>query len=274
MIGSVKCQGYTVFGGGFILTSKSPLFRAEALESRQVKWLGEVILIRPVSFTVLSGFAVFLALLVVAFFIWGDYTKRSTVTGQLLPVSGQIKIRVPQYGVVLERFVQEGQFVERGASLLSISSERYSLNAEPVQAEVSGQLGLRRISLLDELEKQKQLQLDERKSLVSKVASLQSELSVLARQTTSQHELVALAADAARRYRGLMEKGYISMDQLQQRQSELLGQRQSLQALERERTALQQQLVKSAVMSFLAWMPVTQINSRGAVVLCLTLTRK
>ncbi|HID8060069.1 TPA: HlyD family secretion protein, partial [Pseudomonas aeruginosa] len=37
---------------------------------------------------------------------------------------------------------------------------------------------------------------------------------------------------------------YISMDQLQQRQAELLGQRQTLQGLERERTSLRQQLTE------------------------------
>ncbi len=206
--------------------------------------MGEVVLVPPLSFTYLTAVAVVLALSVIMFFVWGSYTKRSTIIGQLLPSSGQVKVRVPQYGVVLEKFVQEGQFVEKGARLLSISSERYGSDAQPVQAEVSVQLRLRRHSVLEALGKQKRLQFDERKSLASKVVSLQGELSILVRQTASQQELVALATDAASRYSGLMEKGYISMDQLQQRQSELLGQRQSLQSLERERTALQQQLVE------------------------------
>ncbi|MNF52243.1 Colicin V secretion protein CvaA [compost metagenome] len=72
--------------------------------------------------------------------------------------------------------------------------------------------------------------------------SLESELEVLSKQLMSQRKLVTLASNGADRYQGLMDKGYISMDQLQQRQSELLGQQQVLQRLAREQTSLLQQL--------------------------------
>jgi membrane fusion protein len=178
------------------------------------------------------------------FFIWGSYTKRSTVSGQLVPASGQIKVRTPQTGVVLEKFVTEGQAVVLGDPLLSISSERYGSGADPVQARVSYQLTQRRESLDDELQKTRQLHQTERDSLSSKVATLRNELTNLAAQLASQRERVALADDASSRYQGLMQKGYISMDQFQQRQAELLGQRQALQSLDRERTSITQQLTE------------------------------
>ncbi|WP_277590013.1 HlyD family secretion protein [Pseudomonas chlororaphis] len=220
------------------------MFRLEALASRQVNWLGEIVLVRPVSFTVLTLIAVLFAVMVVTFFLCGSYTKRSTVPGQLVPSSGQLKIHSPQYGLVLERFVEEGQLVKRGARLFRLSSERFAGDSGPVQAEVSDQLTQRRRSLDEELTKQKQLQAEERQSLQSKLESLRQELMTLAQQTASQERLVQLATNAADRYQGLMDKGYISMDQLQQRQAELLGQRQTLQGLARETTALTQQLVE------------------------------
>nr|WP_243734266.1 HlyD family efflux transporter periplasmic adaptor subunit [Pseudomonas aeruginosa] len=191
-----------------------------------------------------SLLAAAMALLVVGFFLFGSYTKRSTVSGQLVPASGQVKVHAPQAGIVLRKFVQEGQAVRRGERLMVLSSERYGSDAGPVQAGISRRLEQRRDSLRDELEKLRRLQDDERDSLTSKVASLQRELTTLAAQTDSQQRLLALASDAAARYQGLMDKGYISMDQLQQRQAELLGQRQTLQGLERERTSLRQQLTE------------------------------
>jgi membrane fusion protein len=202
------------------------------------------VLVRPVSFTVLTLISVLFAVLVVTFFIYGSYTKRSTVPGQLVPSSGQLKIYSPQYGVVLERFVDEGQSVKQGGQLFSLSSERFAGNLGPIQAEVSDQLAQRHRSLGEELTKQKQLQAEERQSLKSKLDSLRQELVTLAKQVASQEKLVQLATNAAGRYQGLMDKGYISMDQLQQRQAELLGQRQTLQGLARETTALTQQLVE------------------------------
>lgn len=227
------------------MAPETPLFRLEALTSRQSNWLGEVVLVRPFSFAVLTLIAGGFAAMVVTFFLWGSYTKRITVPGQLVPFSGQLKIHAPQYGLVLERFVDEGQPVKLGAPLFRISSERYAGDSQPVQADVNDQLTIRQRSLGDELAKTRQLQTEERQSLQSKLESLRRQLRTLAQQTESQEKLVKLATNAADRYQGLMDKGYISMDQLQQRQSELLGQHQTLQGLVRETTALNQQLVET-----------------------------
>lgn len=223
---------------------ETPLFRKEALASRQVNWLGEIILIRPISFAVLTLMAVLFAALVIVFFLYGSYTKRSTVPGQLVPSSGQLKIHTPHSGVVVERFVEEGQAIKQGDPLFRLSIERFSSVAESVQAAVGNQLANRRQSLEQELKKQKQLHAEERQSLQSKRANLRLELKTLEQQQASQEKRVQLAANAAQRYQGLMEKGYISMDQLQQRQAELLAQRQVLQGLMRESTVLKQKLIE------------------------------
>ncbi|WP_338807754.1 HlyD family efflux transporter periplasmic adaptor subunit [Pseudomonas chlororaphis] len=239
------------------------MFRREALDARQTNGLGDIVLVRPISFTVLTCLATALAVSVAAFFFFGSYTKRSTISGQLVPVGGQVKVYVPQAGIVFEKFVHEGQRVKRGEPLLTISSERYGSDAEPVQAGISRQLEHRRDSLRGELEKVLRLQLDERDSLSNKVASLQRELAILARQADSQQRLVALSSDATQRYQGLMDKGYISVDQLQQRQAELLGQRQALQGLERERATLQQQLTERR--NELAGLDARQANQQADI---------
>jgi membrane fusion protein len=230
--------------GMLTLTQDTSLFRTEALEAQQVQWLGSIVLIRPVSFTFLTAFATLLASIVIIFFIWGSYTKRSTIAGQLLPSSGQIKVYAPQQGRVLESFIHEGQYVKAGTHLLTLSSEHYGENSDPIQESISSNLKERKRSLIDELTKTKTLQADQRKSLTSHLSSLKTELDILAGQISSQQQLVALASNATSRYSGLMEKGYIAMDQLQQRQAELLNHRQKLNTLERDRSALRQQITE------------------------------
>lgn len=61
------------------------MFRQKALDAQHAGGLGEIVLIRPVSFTFLTLLAAAMALLVVGFFLFGSYTKRSTVSGQLVP---------------------------------------------------------------------------------------------------------------------------------------------------------------------------------------------
>lgn len=226
------------------MTQDTSLFRTEALEAQQVQWLGSIVLIRPVSFAFLTAFATLLAAIVIIFFLWGSYTKRSTIAGQLLPSSGQIKVYVPQQGRVLQSFIQEGQYVKAGTHLLTLSSEHYGENSDPVQESISSNLKERKRSLIDELTKTKTLLVDQRKSLTSHLSSLKNELDILAGQISSQKQLVALASNATSRYSGLMEKGYIAMDQLQQRQAELLNHRQKLNTFERDRSALRQQITE------------------------------
>lgn len=226
------------------VTSSAPLFRPEALAFRQSNWLGDIVLMRPVSFSVMTLIAVLIISTVVTFFIFGSYTKHSSLTGQLVSSPAQLKIYSPQYGVVLERFVDEGLPVKQGAQLFRLSSERFSEGAAPIQAQVSDHLMQRQQSLTEELINLNQLQNEERQSLESKVESLGKELAALALQVKSQEQLVQLAANAETRYQGLMNKGYVSMDQLQHRRVELLGQRQTLQRLLRESTTLTQQLVE------------------------------
>jgi membrane fusion protein len=197
-----------------------------------------------VTFTVLTLIAVLLGITVVIFFVCASYSKRSTVSGQLVYPSGQLKIYSPQYGVVLESFISEGQTIRSGATLFRLSSERFTEGLGPVQAKIIAQLELRRLSLEEELGKQKQLHIDERQSLRSKQESLQKELIVLMRQAASQEKQVQLASNAADRYQKLMDKSFVSLDDLQQRQAYLLEQRQTLQRLNRETIALEHQLVE------------------------------
>lgn len=220
------------------------MFRQEALDAQHAGGLGEIVLIRPVSFTFLTLLAAAMALLVVGFFLFGSYTKRSTVSGQLVPASGQVKVQraAGRHRAAQVRPGRPGGTTRRAPDGAFQRTLRQRCRAGAGRHQQAP--GTTPRLLRDELEKLRRLQDDERDSLTSKVASLQRELTTLAAQTDSQRRLLALASDAAARYQGLMDKGYISMDQLQQRQAELLGQRQTLQGLERERTPLRQQLTE------------------------------
>lgn len=221
---------------------REPLFRVDAVKAKRTQFLGEIVLIRPLSFAFVCAVCALMGCVVIGFFMFASYTKRSQVIGQLVPTSGQVKVYAPQPGILLEKFASEGQKVTRGEVLFSLSSERYGADGKPVQAGISAQLVARRDALQDEMAKVLLIQIGDRKNLTSKMLSLESELEVLSKQLMSQRKLVTLASNGADRYQGLMDKGYISMDQLQQRQSELLGQQQVLQRLAREQTSLLQQL--------------------------------
>lgn len=216
------------------MLQEKQLYRETALNAKQGNWLGEIVLIRPISFAFLTTFATLLVLLVVAFLFFGSYARRSTVTGQLVPDTGLIKVYAPQPGIVLEKRVKDGQQVRRGEVLYVLSSERQG-NHGLVQANISRQVEFRQRSLYAELSKTKQWQQEEREAVAQKKASLRVELAKLNSQIEDQTNRVKLAEEALRRYQGLFTQDYISREQLQQKQEELLDQRARLQSLERER---------------------------------------
>jgi membrane fusion protein len=214
--------------------SVKQLYRTEALNARQVKWLGEIILVRPVAFAFLSAFAAAMACLILAFLAVGSYTKRATVAGLLLPDLGLVKVYVPQFGIVERKNVVEGQSVKRGDVLYVLSSERQSGSQGGIQAAISRQVTVRKESLLEELDKTRRLHQEERAALVKKINGLVSELAKIDSQIEGQSSRVKLADDAVVRMRDLAAQHFISKEQLQQKQADLLDQRARLQTLERD----------------------------------------
>ena len=222
--------------------SNKPLFRTEALNAQQVNWLGNIILARPISFSMMTAFAGILALIVVLFLIWGTYTKRSTVTGQLIPNTGLVQIYAQQPGIVLEKKVVEGQAVKQGDVLYVLSSERQSSTQGDTQNAISRQVQAREQSLRDELIKTKTIQQDDQAAQARKVIDLRAELSALAGQIQGQQSRVALAEQTISRYQSLLSQDYISKEQFQQKQEDLLDQRNRLQSLQRDQITVRREL--------------------------------
>ncbi|MDD3529213.1 MAG: HlyD family efflux transporter periplasmic adaptor subunit [Gallionellaceae bacterium] len=222
--------------------AEQPLFRSAALSAHKTKLLGDIVLIRPFTYTVLTAVAAGLALIVVAFMFFGSYTKRSTVVGQLLPDAGLVKVYVPQVGVVQEKRVYEGQQVKKGDVLYVLSSERHSGTLGSIQAAISQQVTSRRDSLREEMDKTRRLQQEERESMVKRIEGIESELRKLDNLLEGQRSRVEMSKDTVARYQGLLDQDYISREQLQQKQEELLDQRTRLQSIERERIGVTREL--------------------------------
>lgn len=213
------------------------LYRQQALAAQRVSGLGDIVLIRPVSFalatTVLAGFV----LAVCLFLAFGTYTKRSTVSGQLAPDAGLLKLYVPQSGIVIERRVQEGQHVAAGEVLYIVSGDQQSALGDTHQA-ISVQIRQRHDSLREARDKTAVLQQGEFGSQAAAITSLKAQLAAIDLQIDGQRGRIKLAQGSAERYRNLMEKGYLSPEETDQKRSELLDQRNLLQALLRDRIGL------------------------------------
>ncbi|THJ45979.1 HlyD family efflux transporter periplasmic adaptor subunit [Burkholderia sp. LS-044] len=226
--------------------ASSPLFRQAALNAQRTSLLGEIVLVRPVSFAILTVAATAMAIVVIVFFAFGSYTRRTTVEGVVTPDTGLVKLYAKQPGVVLEKRVTEGQRVTRGQVLYTISTDLQSSAAGDTQVALINQARQRKALLQQEIDKTRRLQSDERDTLRARISSLRTQLAGIDDQIAAQRLRTSLAADASARYAGLLARDYISTDQSQQREADLLDQRARLNSLQRDRASTAQ-LLKEAV---------------------------
>lgn len=76
----------------------SPLFRPEVMQVQQAQWLGSIRIARPPGFALVTALAIACAAALVAFAIWGEYTRKVTLPGVLVPEGGAMDISSPQAG--------------------------------------------------------------------------------------------------------------------------------------------------------------------------------
>lgn len=221
----------------------SPLFRRQAVEHQHQKLYGEILLARPLSFTVLVVLFGLIAAALVAFVVCFGFTRKETVPGLLLPDKGVVGITASQGGTVLRRLVENGQAVEAGAPLYVITLAPQGLaSGESAQAVIAASLAQRQESLRAELGQQRAQAVQSQDSLRSRRALLVQQVGQIGNEIALAQQQVAIAQSAAGRFEELRSAQYVSEVELQQKQAAVLDQSARVAALRRSQTLVRQDL--------------------------------
>jgi len=221
------------------------LFRQEAINHVTVRQYGTVILTRPVSHVVLTCVFVTLVSLLIAFFAFFETIRKAPIQGMLVPTTGVIRVFSNQVGVIRDIRVKEGQFVREGEVLFVVSSERSTSDPRSTEALISELLAQRRDSFHTELQQAKAQAGQRRAALQQRAQDLQSEIRRLDNQALMQQQRITLSEHTVARFAQLKATNYISAAQLQEREAELLDQRQRLLEIERIRSATRRELAST-----------------------------
>ncbi len=98
----------------------SGLFRKEVLRVRSNQWLGKTSLAVPASFAIYSVSSIVLVVLIAAFLAFFSYSSIETVNAVIVPKSGITKVFGTESGVVVTRYVNGGERIRKGASIVSV----------------------------------------------------------------------------------------------------------------------------------------------------------
>ncbi|HEZ4947564.1 TPA: HlyD family efflux transporter periplasmic adaptor subunit [Neisseria meningitidis] len=211
----------------------SHLFRKEVFVAQQNKWTGRVILTRPFSFLFLTFCAFLIALCIIIFLIFGSYTNKTTVEGQLLPTMGVVRVYSSDIGTITHKFVEDGNFVKAGEPLFKLSTSRFGEKGN-VQAKLAAEANLKKTLALQELERLKRIHQNEQKNVHNNIHRLNNQLENIKQQITGQNRQIRLAEKTLNKNKFLASQGAVSQQDKMTAESHLLEQRSRLESLKRE----------------------------------------
>ncbi len=223
------------------MADNNSFFRPEIFEAKKNKWTGHVVMTRPFSFVFLTGCAASAAAAILLFAFFGSYTRKTNVEGQLMPVSGLVRVYPADTGIVTEKMVKEGDFVQEGDVLLKLSMPRYNGEGN-IRDRLVKEAEAKKEMLLHEIERQKKLQEGEVRTTSDSVSRLENQLADVRSQILGQKKRVALAEELIAKYRPLLKQGFISEQQMMDYENSRLDQLSQLNALRREESGIVREL--------------------------------
>ncbi len=218
------------------------LFRQEAIDAQREKFFGEATIARPLPFWMLTALAAGAAVLMVAVAVWGQYTRRERVEGFLALDVGAAKVLIPDAGRIVELMVKEGQEVALGAPLAKISYDRSTEASSSTSGAVAKELAQRRSILEKEQDQWRDLGEQQVQQLRKKVVDLQSELTQIDAEMKLQEKRLLSAREQAQKFADLAKDKFYSDVAVRQKQDDVTDQEIRLQALKRQRIAVDRDL--------------------------------
>ncbi len=218
------------------------LFRQEAIDAQREKLLGEVSLARPVPLWVFTALALAFAVSLVAFSIWGEYSRRERVDGFLALDVGAARILAPEAGTIAELLAKEGDEVEAGQPLIRLSFERGTASGVTSGELVQREISERRLVLEREQQQVKLLGQQQADALRRKISDLERELAQFDVEIKAQQSRLASSRNEFQRAEELYKEKFYSESKLIEFRNNVLDQQVKVEALRRQRAGVEREL--------------------------------
>jgi membrane fusion protein len=217
-------------------------FRKEAIDAKGCNSHGNIIIIRPLSFNLITAFSILVIISACALIYAGKYSKRVSASGYLRPESGIIRIYTPQAGILISKMVDEGQYVSQNQELFRINIDSKVRNQDSIQKSKSD-LASHRLKLLkDERSATESLERHTVEVSNKKISQLLTQKLMIENQINGQRHRLKIAEELEKKYKKLLEIDAISQEGFQQKFLDVLDQNDKLQMLQRETVEISQSI--------------------------------
>lgn len=217
------------------------LFRTEAVRHNS-RTVGDMLLVRPVSFALLTWLFSAMILGIVLFLCLFHYTKKIEVSGILLPIQGLTHIVARQSGIIAKRLVTEGDKVQAGDVLFIIENKNATATERDLESKIFNLVSERRKSYQAEQTQIRQQAVARSKALEAKLSDLRATISNIGEQVALQSRRTKLSEEMLETITQTQLKNYVTKPEIQQREAAMLEQQLQLAELKRLKLSAQQEL--------------------------------
>jgi len=218
------------------------LFREQAIEEQKSRLHGSVIITQPFSFSFVTLGIMLVVICVFLILIYSTYARRVTVSGYLVPDKGLVKVFAPIEGVVSKQHIEDGQQVNKGDLLLTISTLKDNVQGGDLDALLLSELKQQKFGLEKSIVNETLLSQNRNDSISIKTEGVKREIAQLKSSIKLQETKVELSIIALNKLRKLFSKGHISEDKLESGEQFQLDSKLQLQTAKRQLIQLENQL--------------------------------
>ncbi len=210
------------------------LFRPQVLEHQKSRLNGSVTLIQPSFVKHLAILITALLVVSIIFLSSSDFSHTQRAQGYLYPDGGTVRLTSQQNGAIQSLLVHEGQLVKKGEILATLESNKRVSAGNELNASSIASYELRIEHTNHRMLVLKQDSQAKQNTLAVRIANHKSNLQLLSLQESKVKERIALTKQSIVNIGTLLDSGYISQTELENRQDRLLS-------LEQEQLMLQAQ---------------------------------
>jgi membrane fusion protein len=165
-------------------------------------------------------------------------TKKARVTGITVPTAGNISIAAPNAGILIQSHVREGDLVQAGQVLFTLSTQRQNSQGE-ITALIAHQLRARQDTLIAEQRLRETAMQEKKLALQQRLTNLQSESDQIDQEINLAKRRLSLSQQSVDKFQTLQNSGYVSSAQTQQKLEENIDLSTRLSNLQRIKMQLQ-----------------------------------
>lgn len=222
------------------------IFRKKAVSANSDNRLGEIWIAQPLGPWVIAGIAMAFVMVVVLVLTLGSYSRKTEVSGRLVPSSGMSSITAPATGTLAQLLVKEGQVVQKGERLAIVDVDRNIVDGRDANAAILISMQDRRERLRSEIAEQAELSGIQLRSLQIQMESSKSERFNLQRELGIRRQQADLSKETLLRYQSLVTQNYVSHVQVAQQEQMLLEQLASIESIERSIAGLNRNIAQAS----------------------------